>query len=174
MPTTNWILQLHDVCEELARIEVNISVPAALEFAEKVGKPFISKLKANISNRFSSHDVVAAFSIFDPRKVPAINSAEINTYGEAYVHFTFWNTEIFKKILLGAERKNEAMVFDETRIEWNNYQRFLTQHPMDIITNQLHDLAGNQMKATYPNLKTLATNCLTLPVTTASIERILS
>ena len=58
---------------------MDISVPAALEFAEMVGKPLISKLKANISNRFSSHDVVAAFSIFDPRKVPAINSAEINT-----------------------------------------------------------------------------------------------
>ena len=67
----------------MAIIEVDISVPAALEFAEKVGKPLISKLKANISNRFSSHAVVAAFSIFDPRKVPAINSAEINTYGEA-------------------------------------------------------------------------------------------
>ena len=64
VPTTNWILQLHDVCEELARTEVDISVTAALEFAEKVGKPFISKLKANISNRFSSHDVVHS-SIFN-------------------------------------------------------------------------------------------------------------
>ena len=92
-------LQLHNVCEELARIEVDISVPAALEFAEKVGKPLISKLKATISNRFSSHDVVAAFSIFDPRKVPAINSAEICTYGEASLDMfiSYFGTQKFQK-----------------------------------------------------------------------------
>lgn len=84
--TANWILQLLDVREELATsIGVNISVPDINEFAEKVGKPFVSKLQANISSRFGSQDIISAFSILDPKKVPSIDSADIKTYGESFV-----------------------------------------------------------------------------------------
>ena len=37
----------------------------------------MSKFKANISSKFGSQDVVAAFSIFDPKMVPSIESADI-------------------------------------------------------------------------------------------------
>ena len=83
-PSANWILQLQDIQEELATsIGVNVSVPD-VAFTEKAGKSFVSK--ANISSRFSSQDVVVAFSIFDLKKVPSIASADIKTYGESFLN----------------------------------------------------------------------------------------
>ena len=38
-------------------------------------------LVANISSRFGLQDIIEAFSIFDPKKVPSIDSAGIKTYG---------------------------------------------------------------------------------------------
>jgi len=117
--SANWILQLQDVCEELATKQVGVSVPAALDFAEKVGKPYISKLKVNICSRFSSQNVVAAFSIFDPTKIPSINSAEIKTYGESSLDIlmSHYATQKASTTLSGAEHTKEAILSDETIIE---------------------------------------------------------
>ena len=71
-PSANWILQLVNIKELAATIGVNISIPDIVAFTENVGKPFASNLKANITSRFGSQDIIAAFSIFDPKKVPSI------------------------------------------------------------------------------------------------------
>ena len=55
-------------------------------FTENVGKPFVSNLKANISSRFGSQDIIAAFSIFDPKKVPSIDSPDIKMYSESFIN----------------------------------------------------------------------------------------
>ena len=69
----------------------------------------------------------------------------------------------------GAECTKEPI---ETIIEWKSYRLFLAQHPKETISTQLQELATNDMMgAIYPNLKALATICLTMPVTTASVER---
>ena len=53
-----------------------------------------------------------------------------------------------------------------------NYIRFVAQQPKESIGEQLQELVtNNMMGAMYPNLKLLATVCLTMPVTTASVER---
>ena len=67
----------------------------------------------------------------------------------------------------------EPLVSDEAIIEWKNYRRFLAQHPKDDgIGAQLQELVTNDMMgAMYHNLKSLGTVCLTIPVTTASVER---
>ncbi len=85
-PAANSILQLQDAREELSTIEVNVSATDALAFLRSTGKPFVSNLKANISSRFVSQDIVSAFSIFDPKKVPSITSPDIKTYGEALLN----------------------------------------------------------------------------------------
>ena len=60
-------------------------------------------------------------------------------------------------------------------IEWKKYRRFLAQHLKEKITTQLQELAtDNMMEAMYPSLRALATICLTMPVTTASVERTFS
>ena len=47
-------------------------------FQERVGKPFIRLIKDNISRQFrsSSKDVLSAFIIFDPVKVPSLSTHE--------------------------------------------------------------------------------------------------
>lgn len=46
-----------------------------VKFTGIAGKPFITTLTANIFSRFGSQDVVAAFSIVDPKKAPSFDSA---------------------------------------------------------------------------------------------------
>ena len=126
-PSANWILQLVDAKEELATTTgVNISVPDIVAFAESIGKSFVSMLKANISSRFGSQDVIAAFSIFDPKKVPSIDSLEIKKYGEdslniLHSHFgvpkaakTLDGVECMKDNNIGADawRRTGVLTFD--------------------------------------------------------------
>ena len=47
-----------------------------------MGTPFVALLKEIISSRFASHDIVSALAIFDPRKVPSADSAQLPTYGK--------------------------------------------------------------------------------------------
>lgn len=163
-PSANWILQLVDAREELATtIGVSISILTLWHFIYR-------EILCNISSRFGSQDVIASFSIFDPKKVPSIDSPEIKKYGEDILHSHF-GVPRAAKTLDGVECMKEPLVSDETIIEWKNYRRFLAQHPKDGIGAQLQELATNDMMgAMYPNLKSLATVCLTMPVTTASVE----
>ena len=56
-------------------------------FQERVGKPFIRLIKDNISSWFrsSSKDVLSAFSIFDPKKVPSLSTHELPLYGDSSI-----------------------------------------------------------------------------------------
>ena len=77
MHSANWVLQLQDVREKLkAATGIEITHLDLCSFQERVGKPFIRLIKDNISSRFrfSSKDVLSAFSIYDPEKVPSLYS----------------------------------------------------------------------------------------------------
>ena len=52
-----------------------------------MGRPFIRPIKDNISSRlrFSSKDVLSAFSIFDPEKVPTLSTHELPLYGDSSI-----------------------------------------------------------------------------------------
>ena len=56
-------------------------------FQERVGKPFIRLIKDNISSRFrsSSKDVLSAFSILIPKKVPSLSTHELPLYGDSSI-----------------------------------------------------------------------------------------
>ena len=134
-------------------IGVTISVPDIVAFIESVGNPFVSKLKANISSRFGSQDIIAAFSIFDPKKVPSIDSPNFKNYGESSVNtlHTHFGVPRAAKTLDGVECTKEPIVSDETIIEWKNYRRFVAQQPKESIGEQLQELVTNDMMgAMYP------------------------
>ena len=59
---------------------------------ERVGKPFISLIKDNISSQFrsSSKDVFSSFSIFDPNKVPSLSTHELPLYGDSSISNSRW------------------------------------------------------------------------------------
>ena len=58
-------------------------------FQKKTGKPFLSLLKENNSHFASSSDVVSAMSIFDPRKVPEVQThlTYLCMVNKQFVHF---------------------------------------------------------------------------------------
>ncbi len=110
--------------------EVNVSATDALAFLRSTGKPFVSNLKANISSRFVSQDIVSAFSILDPKKVPSVTSPDIKTYGEAFLNKLIAHFGVAKNAitLAGLECDKEAIVSDEAITEWKNYGRYLAQN----------------------------------------------
>ena len=74
LPSANWVLQLQDAREELkAAAGIEITHLDICSFHERVDKPFIRLIKENISSRFrySSKDVLSAFSILIQRNRPA-------------------------------------------------------------------------------------------------------
>lgn len=47
---------------------------------------FVSDLKNNISSRFTSQDIVSSMSIFDPRKLPIVDSPGFTSYGDSSIN----------------------------------------------------------------------------------------
>ena len=63
-PAANWVLALRDIENTLEEsTSIKITMDDIKSFQDNVGIPFVSTLKANISSRFGSQDVVSAFSI---------------------------------------------------------------------------------------------------------------
>ena len=82
-------------------------------FQKKAGKPFLSLLKENIFSRFaSSSDVVSAMSIFDPRKVPEVDTPNLPLYGEQAIRtlLAHYRTDKPAEILNGEKVAKEDIV----------------------------------------------------------------
>ena len=82
LPAANWVLELHDQVDDDLQKATGVTIDAdkIRLFQENHGNPFIACLKENISSWFhSSHDVVSALSIFDPRNIPSTDSAHFST-----------------------------------------------------------------------------------------------
>ena len=63
-------------------LSMKITMEDIESFEDNVGKPFVCTLKANISSRFTSQDVVSEFSISDLRNLPHPDSSHSKNYGE--------------------------------------------------------------------------------------------
>ena len=143
-------------------------------FQETIAKPFITNLRDNISSRFaSSGDVLSALSIFDPKKVP-VDSHDLSHYGENSIStlLAHYGTDRSAETLQGEETVKEAMISPDITTEWKTFRQFMAKQPKENMKLQLKELATNEMlKSMFPNLSTLATISLSIPVATASVER---
>ena len=131
-------------------------------------------LKANISNRFVSQDIVSSFSIFDPKKVPAADSSDLLAYGEDSVDLMLahYGAEQPAETVDGDEYTKEALISPEIRTEWKTFRSYLSKQPKGTLYSQLTELTTSDMLRTmFPNISTLANICLSIPVSTASVER---
>ena len=138
-----------------------------------MAKPFLSNLKQNISSRFESHDIVSAFSILDPRKIPT-SSSQLSTYGQESVEVLIGHYAQERPALMlnDEETTKEGLFTTEMRTEWITYRNFLIKKHEDTTSNQLEQLITNDMlKTMFPNLSQTASIGLTIPVSTASVER---
>ena len=91
-------------------------------FQERVGKPFIRLIKDNISSWFrsSSKDVLSAFSIYDPKKVPSLATHELPLYGEGSIQTLIgqFGRDLPAKSLEGTEFEKAAIVPSDLSTEW--------------------------------------------------------
>lgn len=176
LPAANWVLELLDHVDDLkTSTGVTIDADKILSFQNTVGKPFVADLKANITSRFSSSSaVVSALSIFDPRKVPKLGSVALPTYGDESIEklLAHYGEDKSAETVDGEETVKTALVSSEIRTEWKTFRQLLVKQPRDSTTSQLKELATNDMlKAMFPNLQTIASIGLSIPVSTASVER---
>ena len=139
--------------------------------------PFVSKLKANISSRFGSQDVIiSAFSIFDPKKTPKADFSEYTNYGKdsLSVLLNQYGSPKTAIALDGEEFQKLVLITDIVHAEWTTFRHYIGKEPKEDMLSQLNNILtkfNDMLKTMFPNLHTLANVCMTLPVGTASVER---
>ena len=175
VPAANWVLELLDASENLEEATgTKISMEVISSFQKNVAKPFISDLKENISSRFaSSGHVVPAFSIFDPKKLP-VDPEKLHSWGDDSIATLLkqYGTERSAETIEGEKIVRDAMVSSDITTEWKTYRQYMAKQPEENMKQQLKQLISNEMlKAMFPNLSTIASISLTIPVATASVER---
>ena len=119
LPAANWVLELMDAKDEIEEAtDIKIATESITTFQERVAKPFVTMLKANISSRFVSQDIVSSFSIFDP---PAADSSDLLAYGEDSVDLMLahYGAEQPAETVDGEEYTKEALISPEIRTEWS-------------------------------------------------------
>ena len=114
-----------------------------------MGKSFITLIKDNISSRFrsSSKDVLSAFSIFDPKKVPSLSTHKLHLYGESSIQTLVgqFRRDLPAKSLEGTEFEKAAIVSSDLSTGWKTYHQLLIKQPKDDISMQLKELLTNDM-----------------------------
>ena len=168
-------MELLDTKDDLeAATDIKISTESNTSFQDRVAKHFITMLKNDILSWFVSQDVVSSFSIFDPKKVPAADSSGLLSYGEDSVDLLIehYGAEQPVETMQGDEYTKEALISPELRTEWKTFRSYLSKQPKGTLCSQLTKLSTDEMLRTiFPNISTLANICLTIPVSTASVER---
>ena len=165
LPSANWVLLLQD-----AREELKAAAGIECSFQERVGKPFIRLIKDNISSQFrsSSKDVLSAFSIFDPKKVPSLSTHHLPLFGDSSIQTLIeqFRRDLPAKSLEGTEFEKAAIVSSDLSTEWKRIVSSIlsSQKMKELLTNDM-------LIALFPNLHKLATICLSIPISITSAER---
>ena len=118
--------------------------------------------------------MVTALSIFDSRKVPGADSTSFPTYGNESIEVLLkhYGEDKPAQTVVGEETVKPSMISSEIRSEWRTYRSLLAKKPEVSTAFQLKELVTNNMLiAMFPNLNKIATISLSIPVSTASVER---
>ena len=106
--------------------------------------------------------------------MPSLSTHELPLYGDSSIQTLIgqFGRDLQAKSLEGTEFEKAAIVSSDLSTEWKTYRQLLIKHPKDDISMQLKELLTNDMLiAIYPHLHTLATICLSIPISTASPEQ---
>ena len=172
--TSTWFKDHTDVFKELMGDE-EISEDEG-RFNTTVYRPYIQGIIDHISSRLDSKGVFSAFSLFDPRHLPTSEDS-LAEYGEDKLDdlITFYGNE--QKVVFEGKAWVSTPDIDkkETESEWKMFRRVLfsqyksSTDDLQVVTSRL--LTDSTLNAAFPNLATLASLQLVLPVTTATVER---
>ena len=106
---------------------------------------------------------MSAFSIFDPKKTPSVDTSEYQQYGECSVMVLLdqYGGRKTAVSLEGAEYEKMGLVSNEVKAEWKMLKHYLTKKPQEDMVSQLRELVTNEtLISMLPNLNTLASICL--------------
>ncbi len=164
LPAANWVLELMDAKNEIEEVtDITLTTESIATFQGQVAEPFIRMLKANISSRFISQDIVSSFGIFDPKKVPAADSSDF----QLLAHY---GAELPAKTAGGDEYTKEALISRETREEWKTFRSYLSKKPKGNLHLQLKELTTSDLVKFFQTLAPWQTYVY-LSLSTASVER---
>ena len=113
-------------------------------------------------------------SIFDPKEVPKPDSLDLPTYGEEAIATLMAHYGAGKpaETLDGISTNREAIITPDISTEWKSYRQLLVNKPESEMKAQLMQLVSHGMiKTLFPSLSKIGAICLSIPVTTASVER---
>ena len=124
----------------------------------------------NITTRFDDKTVIAAFDVFNPKKLP-------KPIDECYLQYG--NTEIER---LATQFEGAGVVGDVQQCleEWSSFRQFLSDSVSESkeaasLESVIADLSSNAFAATvYPNMTAMGKICRVVPIHTADVERTFS
>ena len=174
-PAAIWILELLDNKDDIQQTTgETICYQQATEIPRDSGYSIRKHSIKTFSRRFEAQDIVSALSIFDPRKVPSSDSTQLPTYGTKSIELLtdHYAQKRHSLTLDEEEMQKEGLITPELHTEWITFRAFLSKKAEDDIAKQLKELVTNEMLITmFPNLTKIASIYLTIPVSTASVER---
>ena len=103
-----------------------------------------------------------------------MDSHDLSHYGEDSIStlLAYYGIDRPAETLQGEETVKEAMITPDITTEWKTFCQFMAKQPKENMKLQLKELATNEMlKTMFPNLNTLATISLSIPIATASVEK---
>ena len=125
-PSANRVLQPQDAREELKPATgIEVTHLDICSFQERVDKPFI-RLVSRF--RFSSNDVLSAFTIFDRKKVPSLSTMSY-LYKRQFNSNSHWTVResLPVKSKEGTEFEKAAIVSSDISTEWKMYRQLRSQ-----------------------------------------------
>ena len=143
-------------------------------FIVKTYAPYIQSVIERISKRLKSSDVYSCFSLFDPHLLPE-NEDDLSRYGMSKLQtlIEFYGRE--QRVTFEGETNVSTpdVKEDNAKAEWEFFRRVLYKEFKELSMTELYGklLTDDTIKAAFPNIVSLASLAITLPVTTATVER---
>ena len=132
---------------------------------------FLEKLIENLLSRFPDSGLLSAFSILDPQKLPSSDS-DLSTYGICQLETLCAHYGQSKTTGSGIELLPVVDIV-KTKDEWVVFRQLMSNNfrSCTLQTMAAKLLLSAEVKEAYPNVATLITLALTMPVSTAGCER---
>ena len=160
--------------KQLGKHNILITEDEKEEFMQKVYHPYIQSVIDHISNRLKSSDVYSCFSVFDPRLLPD-KEENLSCYGESKLQalIDFYGSAQCVSFEGETNRSVPDIDGDDANAEWKFFRKVLFKEYNNISMEKVFSnlLTNDTIRAAFPNLVTLASLAVTLPVTTATVER---
>ena len=132
---------------------------------------FIDKLISNLHSRFTDSNLLGSLSVFDPQRLP-VEPSELATYGAAEIDelCAHYNTP---KTGESGKQLAPLVCMSEVEDEWVQFKQLMSfnYRPCTIQSMAEKLLKSMSIREDYPNIVTLITLALSLPVSTAECER---